>query len=111
MSDLASYGKILKFRQRERRRARHHAIHIEAPVRETVLLKALERFSQRGDFVRKPGLRNLVGRKLARQRVARQQPLRGIRQRLARSIEPASIWRDEPITLGKFGGHREPGSA
>src|SRR5260370_36516547 len=111
MSDLAAQGKASEFGERERGRAGDHTIDVEAPVSETGFLKALERFVQRGHFVRERRFRNLAASEFTRRGVASQQPLRGISQCFARAVEAAGIWRDEPITLCNFGSHCEPGSA
>ena len=68
---------------------------------------AFERFPQRAGFVGEGWPGNLVASEFARLRVARQQPLRRISQRLPRPVEPAAIGRDQAVTPRQAHRRRE----
>src|SRR6478672_5334548 len=51
--------------------------------------------------------RLLTRHSLARERVPREQPLRGVGQRLARPVDAAVIGRDEPVAIGEALGERQ----
>src|SRR4051812_38655427 len=101
MSDLAVPGKASELSKRERCRTGDHAIDGQAPVSESAFLEALKHFAQWSHFVRKRRFRNLAGSEFTSQRVARQDPLRGISKCCARAVDASTIGRDQSITPQK----------
>ena len=88
--DLPADWKPLEVVQRERRRLRDEAFDGEPPVLEAACLKALEVIAWRRDLVGERRIRDLAAAEFARQRMSREEPLRGIGQRLARSVDAAA---------------------
>src|SRR6185503_2114281 len=89
----------------------------EPPVLEAVRLKPLEVIARRRDLVGERRIRDLAAAEFARERLSGEEPLRGIRQRLAGSVDAAVIGRDQPVPIGdalgdgearQAGGGREP---
>src|SRR6185503_8514544 len=105
--DLPARWKPLDLVQRERRRLRDEAFDREPPVLEAVRLKALEVIARRRDLVGERRIRDLAAAEFARQRVAGEEPLRGIRQRPAGSVDAAMIGRDQPEPIGDAPGDGE----
>src|SRR5271165_6728956 len=111
MSDLAPGRIALEFRDRKRCRADDHAVHRETPVGEPSRLQPLVGFVLRRIAVGKRWFGNLTARKLTRQGVVGQYPLRRIGQRFARAIETAMIGWDQSITLRKTVGYGQARNA
>ena len=105
--DLPAHRKPLDLVQRERRRLRDEAFDGEPPVLEAVCLKALEVIARRRDLVGERRIRDLAAAEFARERMSGEEPLRGIRQRLAGSVDAAVIGRDQPVPIGDALGDGE----
>src|SRR5207248_2115955 len=84
-----------------------HAIYGEPPVRESARLKALKIFREGREFVGEWTRRNSVSREFARQRMPRQQPLRGVSQRFTEAVNSAMIGRNQAILLRQARCHSQ----
>ena len=71
------------------------SLHLEPPVHEIGDLVSLESIAERRDFVRERFRRDHGARKLPRQRIAAKEPMCGVGERLARTVQAVSIRRDE----------------
>ncbi len=89
----------------------NHSVDSEAPVEEAVGLMALEEIVGRRGCVGEGRLRDHAARELAGQGVRGENPLGGVGQCLAGTVDSTVIGRDESITPGEAAGHGETGEA
>ena len=106
LGDLAADRKTPEIGERKRCGLRDHSIDRKPPVRKPAGLVALEGIARGRSFVGERRLRNHAARKLASQRVRRQKPLGGVRQRFAGTVDSAAIGRDQAIAPRQAGRRR-----
>ena len=84
-----------------------HSIHHQPPIGESVGVVTFELVRGRRGLVGERRFRNHAARKLARQRMPGQQPLRGVCQRFSRAVDSAVIGRDQSVAARQAIGHSQ----